>query len=77
MKKAREGALKRGKPPDWADRLVLNKNGEVVPNLANLILILYEAPKWQGVLAYNEFDACVVIRKRPSWGDEPPDFSLG
>ena len=67
LKKAREATLRRGKPPDWADGLVLNKNGEVVPNLANLILILEEAPKWKGVLAYNEFKACVVIRKRPPW----------
>jgi putative DNA primase/helicase len=73
LKKAREATLRRGKPPDWADGLVLNKNGEVVPNLANLILILEEAPKWKGVLAYNEFKACVVIRKRPPWVDEPLD----
>ena len=74
LKKTREGALKRGKPPDdWTDRLILNKNGEIVANLANLILILCEAPKWRGVLGYNEFAARVVIRKRPSWGTEPPD----
>ena len=38
-----------------------------------MILILREAPKWKGVLGYNEFNAWVVIRKRPPWGDEPLD----
>ena len=70
LKKAREATLRRGKPPDWTDELILDKDGKIVANLANLILILREAPKWNGVLGYDEFNARVVIRRRPPWGDE-------
>jgi predicted P-loop ATPase len=74
-KKDREAALRRGKAPksDWADQLILDKDGKIRPVLANLILILGAAPKWQGVLGYNEFAAHVVIRRPPPWGSEPPD----
>jgi predicted P-loop ATPase len=65
--------LRRGKPSDWTDTLILDKNGKIVANLANLILILREAPKWNGVLGYDEFAAHVVIRRGPPWGTESPD----
>ena len=73
LKKTREAILRRNKQPDWTDKLILDKDSKIVANLANLILILREAPKWKGVLAYDEFNARVVIRKRPPWGDELPD----
>jgi hypothetical protein len=41
--------------------------------LANLILILREAPAMKGAVGYDEFNARVVIRKRPPWGEEAPD----
>jgi Virulence-associated protein E-like domain len=74
-KKDREATLRRGKAPksDWTDQLILDKDGKIRPILANLILILREAPKWNGVLGYDEFNARVVIRQRPPWGTEPPD----
>jgi predicted P-loop ATPase len=76
LKKDRE--REQGRPAGrkqrtWDDDLILNKKGEIVPNLANLILILHEAPKWKGVLAFNTFNARVVIRKRAPWGEEAPD----
>jgi predicted P-loop ATPase len=73
LKKTREAVLRRGRQPDWSDALILDKDGKIVANLANLILILKEAPKWRGVLGYDEFNARVVIRKRPPWGEEMPD----
>jgi predicted P-loop ATPase len=70
-KKTREAAFRRGKKqPDWTNQLILDKSGKIVANLANLILILRWAPKWTGVLAFDEFNARVVIRKRPPWGEE-------
>ena len=72
-KKDREATLRRGKPSDWTDGLILDKNGKVVANLANLTLILREAPRWKGVLGYDEFAARVVVRKRLPWGNEPLD----
>jgi putative DNA primase/helicase len=78
LKKEREQALRGGASGrratrDWSDDLVLDDAGGVRPLLANLILFLREHPKWKGVLAYDEFNAHVVIRKRLPWGDETLD----
>jgi putative DNA primase/helicase len=70
LKKTREAALRRGKQPDWRDQLILDKEDKIIANLANLTLILTEAPKWKGVLAYDEFNARVVIKGRPPWEEE-------
>jgi len=56
---------------NWTDDLKLDDKGGVKPLLANLILFLRNHPKWKDVLAYDEFNARVVVRKRPPWGDEP------
>ena len=75
LKKDRANVL-RGKgqaEPDWTEQLILDKHGKIVPNVANLALMLRKAPKWKGVLAYDQFAARVVIRKRPPWGNEAPD----
>jgi Virulence-associated protein E len=75
LKKDRANVL-RGKgqaEPDWTEQLILDKHGKIVPNVANLALMLRKAPKWNGVLAYDQFAARVVIRKRPPWGNEAPD----
>jgi hypothetical protein len=55
---------------NWAEDLKLNDKGGVRPLLANLILFLRHHPQWQGVFGFDEFNARVVIRKRPPWGDE-------
>ena len=58
----------------WSDDLILNKkDGTVKACLANLILILREAPEWKDVLGFDEFSQRVVIRKRPPWGKVRPD----
>ena len=75
MKKRREQELRNGATGsrqtthDWTDDLKLDDKGGVRPLLTNLILFLCEHPKWKGVLAYDEFNARVVIRKRLPWGD--------
>jgi predicted P-loop ATPase len=73
LKKTREAALRRRKQADWTDQLIVDKDGKIVANLANLTLMLAEAPKLKGVLGYDEFNARVVIRKRPPWGEETAD----
>jgi predicted P-loop ATPase len=35
-----------------------------------LILILRNSPKWKGVIAFDQFNYRVVIRKNPPWGPE-------
>jgi len=59
--------------PDWTAELKLDDEGGVRPILSNLILFLRHHPQWRGVLAFDEFNARAVIRKRPPWGDEAPD----
>jgi hypothetical protein len=78
LKKQRLAKLRqrRGGQPHWEEQLILNKHGEIVANVANLILMLREAPKWKHVLAFDKFNVRVVIRKRPPWGDEPADTYL-
>jgi hypothetical protein len=74
LKKDREEILRRraGRTgSDWETDLELDDDGKIKPILSNLILILCNAPKWAGVLAYDEFGARVVIRKQPPWGAEP------
>jgi predicted P-loop ATPase len=78
LKKEREEALRSGgsgrrATHDWSEDLVLDDAGGVRALLTNLISILREHPNWRGVLAYNEFNARVVIRKRLPWGDETID----
>jgi putative DNA primase/helicase len=79
MKRDRETELKkrRPSPKPWEDDLILDKRtGKVSPVVANLTLILTEAPKWKGVLAYDEFSARVAIRKRTPWGEEASNNTL-
>jgi predicted P-loop ATPase len=80
MKKQREAQLQGGRQggrqqstSDWTDELKLDDHGGVRPILSNYILYLRHHPEWKGVLAYDEFSARVVIRKRPPWGEEAPD----
>jgi hypothetical protein len=63
LKSSQEAILRRrnGKTGrDWTDDLILDKAGKIQPILANLVLILTHAPKWNGVLAFNEFAAGVI-----------------
>jgi predicted P-loop ATPase len=55
---------------DWASDLKLDN---IRPILSNLILFLRHHPKWEGVLAFNEFTSRVVVNKQPPWGKVPPD----
>jgi predicted P-loop ATPase len=78
MKAQREAQLRRQggrqqSAADWTDELKLDDGGGVRPILSNFILFLCHHQKWQGVLGFDEFNARVVIRKRPPWGEETPD----
>jgi predicted P-loop ATPase len=75
LKKTREADLKRrGKwTDDWEAQLIL-KDGKPTACLANLILILRKNPDWKDVIAWDEFNLRVAIRKQPPWmGHEAAD----
>jgi hypothetical protein len=80
LKKQREVELRRGQTAggsqstyDWINDLKLDDDGAVRSILHNLYLYIGEHLKWRGVLAYDQFNGRVVIRKPPPWGDEQPD----
>ncbi|MFA6015883.1 MAG: virulence-associated E family protein [Gallionellaceae bacterium] len=50
----------------WELRL-LRKNGELIACLANVHDILANAPEWQGVIAFNQFEMRVVKLKPPPY----------
>ena len=58
---------------DWTNDLKFDDKGAVRPQLHNCILYLLHHPQWHDVLGHDEFNNRVAIRKRPPWGDEPPD----
>ena len=59
----------RGEAPPpgygWDTSILLYKNHELVPSLANLFHILRNDPNWAGVLAYNKFAYQVMKLKPP------------
>jgi predicted P-loop ATPase len=62
-----------GQEPEWMDELIRDKQNKIKANLHNLVLFLTKASEWEGVLAWDEFAARVVIRKSPPWGKEKAD----
>jgi predicted P-loop ATPase len=75
LKRDREKELGSGHSGhrDWTVDLILKKDGNIAPILANLVLMLRNAPNWRDVLAFDEFSVQVVINKQPPWGREEPD----
>lgn len=52
---------------NWRDDLLVSRDGEPRPVLANAILALRNAPEWKGVLWHNEFASTTVARNPPPW----------
>jgi hypothetical protein len=80
IKKNREAELLRGSGQQssqqstaWTDDIKFDDKGNVRPILANLILFLREHQDWKGVLAFDQFNTRVVIKKHPYWSEEEID----
>src|SRR5215472_4992102 len=61
MKRAEEVA------PLWRERLIKAAHGDPRPLLRNALTALRQAPEWQGVLGFDEFAHCIVVRATPPW----------
>ena len=56
----------------WTKGLLRNRHG-VMPVVSNVVTILSHEPKWQGVLAYNEFTYQILKLTPPPWhADDMP-----
>jgi virulence-associated protein E len=56
----------------WYDRALVGTKGQVRSSLANALLALREDPAWEGVLAYDEMQATVLLCKPvPRFGQQP------
>jgi predicted P-loop ATPase len=51
----------------WNAGLLRNRDGKVLPVLANAIHALRNAPEWDGVLWHDEFATRTVARRPPPW----------
>jgi predicted P-loop ATPase len=53
-----------------SDRLQKNKKGTPYATTDNALTILAADPRWEGILAYDEFRSEVVARTAPPWDEE-------
>ena len=56
---------------NWRGDLLVSRDGEPRPVLANAILALRNAPEWKGVLWHDEFASTTVARNPPPWHPKP------
>jgi predicted P-loop ATPase len=52
---------------DWRSKLLITPTHTPKPSIANALIALHEAPEWQGVLAYNEFELVTIAALPPPW----------
>lgn len=58
-------------PPSihWASEVLRAKDSRIVENIPNALLVLAKDPRWSGVLAWNEFERKVFVRRELPWLD--------
>lgn len=60
---------------DWRDRLIVTDTGKPKAVIANVLIVLRQAPEWAGVFAYDEFGRVAHARRETpigpagQWGD--------
>jgi len=60
-----------GSGEQWRTALLKNKTGTIKPLLANVLLVLRNDPKYQGLVSYNELALTTVIQRQTPWGSKP------
>lgn len=66
----KENAPARAGAPEWEERLIDDKNGDLMHVVANAITILRNDINWRGVLAWDEFQQQIVFRREPCWYED-------
>jgi putative DNA primase/helicase len=61
----------------WFRRCQKNKDGEVIPTLANALIILANDPKLKGLLGFNEFTSQYLLMSAPPTSEESDTFMPG
>lgn len=58
----------------WLKKLEVNRNGDILPTIDNIVTILENDPRLKGAFARNDFSNLPVLRRSVPWrevGDEP------
>jgi putative DNA primase/helicase len=55
--------------PQWISEIRLNREGEPVPDAANIVIPLRAAQEWDGVIAYDEFHQRPMFLRKPPWSN--------
>lgn len=66
LARARDEFINAPDPEAWMQRLDLTKKGEIIPSLANLVIIMRHDPNLQGI-AYNAFHGSIVLQQPMPW----------
>lgn len=59
---------------DWKYRLIMNRSGNPVARLQNVLVALEHAPGWQGILFFDESALQVVAKASPPWDSRKAPF---
>lgn len=59
----------KGNDPSWTSEFVCTATGQVRPIAANVELALRNDTELAGLVAFDEFNQCVVFRRPPPWAD--------
>ncbi len=59
----------RSTSPQWTELIRLNRDGEPIPDAANLIIPLRLDKAWAKRIAFDEFHQRPVFRKKPPWAN--------
>ena len=60
-----------GAGDDYRAKLIKSETGVIKPLLANVLLVLRNDPKYQGLVWYNEFALTTVIQRPTPWKSKP------
>ena len=56
--------------PQWIGEIRLTREGEPIPDAANIVIPLRQAREWRDVIAYDEFHQRPMFLRKPPWATD-------